>query len=410
MTKVQNLPETAKNSEIDKGGTTRKPSKIDEIENFLLNNYEVRINVITNTIEKRPKTSNEPFTAINDTQLKYELFKAGYTKFDGELKALLGSEVIHKYDPFKEYFGQLPVYTYTEPDYIKQLCTYVQTNDQTWFEIMFKKMLVRVVSQALGMPQFNKQCFTLVGKQGDGKTSFFDFLVPPALRSYYKKNYDFHGGRHSKFSLVQNFIINLDELAQFDKKDLNNEFKATLSENYVKYAPLFSSTEVSFARRASFVATTNKHDFLSDETGSVRWVIFEVSSINHDNGGASGYAQIDIDRVWAQAYALFMRDFKGDLTPDDISQNEILNRRFMRVSAEMEVIAKHFVPGDKNDPNSHFQTASTIEKRLRDNGYGKLSVYQIGHAMKMLGFQGLSKWNAKLKYSEKGYFVSEYNF
>ena len=388
----------------------KKAIRIDEIENFLLNTYEIRINVITNNIEKRPKSSNEPFTAINDAQLKYELFKAGYSKFDGELRALLGSEVIPKYDPFKEYFERLPPNKSTDPDHIQQLSTYVQTNDQKWFEIMFKKMLVRVVSQALGTPQFNKQCFTLVGKQGDGKTSFFDFLVPPLLRPYYKKNYDFHGGRQSKFSLVQNFLINLDELAQFDKKDLNNEFKATLSENYVKYAPLFSSTEISFARRASFVATTNKHDFLSDETGSVRWVIFEVLNINHDNGGPSGYAQIDMDKVWAQAYTLFKSGFKGDLTPQEIAQSELLNRRFMRVSAEMEIIAKHFAPSDKHATNGLFYTASDIERKLRESGYGKLSVYQIGNAMKMLGIQVSSRWNAALKYTEKGFFMSEINF
>lgn len=388
----------------------RKSLRIDEIEKFLLGRYDVRINVITNSIEKRPKDSQKPFEPINDSELKYELFKAGFSKFDGELKALLGSSMIQKYDPFKAYFEALPKHTNNDRDYIQELSTYVETNDQKWFEAMFKKMLVRVVSQSLGTPQFNKQCFTLVGKQGDGKTSFFDFLVPPKLRPYYKKNYDFHGGRQAKFSLVQNFIINLDGLAQFDKKDLNNEFKATLSENYVKYAPLFSSTEVSFARRASFVATTNKHDFLSDETGSVRWVIFEVLSINHDGGGENGYAQIDIDKVWGQAYSLFCDDFKGELSQDEVKQNELLNRRFMRVSAEMEVIARHFLPSEKGQLNAEFHTASTIEKRLRESGYGKLSVYQIGNAMKMLGFQVSSKWSAEHNYTQKGYFVSETGF
>ncbi|MCP1384049.1 virulence-associated E family protein [Runella salmonicolor] len=385
---------------------TRKALKIDEIEGHLLGNYDIRINVITNTIEKRAKDTKDSFEPINENDLKYELLKNGYTRFDGELKAILGSSIIQKYDPFKEYFEGLDKWDSSQPDYIKQLSTFIKTDDQYWFEIMFKKMLVRVVSQALGNNQFNKHCFTFVGKQHDGKTSFFDFLVPPALKTYYKKGYDFHGGRQSKFSLVQNFLVNLDELAQFDKRDLNNEFKATLSESTVKYAPLFSSTEVLFFRRASFVASTNHFDFLTDETGSVRWIIFNVLKINHDNGGKDGYSQIDINRVWAQAYALLKDGFKGELSYDEINQMELLNRRFMRVTAEMELIAKHFKSAESTSIDASFYTATTLEKNLRERGY-KVTHIQIGRALKMLGFQQTQKYNSQLKYQDKGYWLQE---
>ena len=376
--------------------------KIDEIEHFLLSRYEVRINIITNTLESRPKKSKEPFEPINESDLKYSLFKAGYSRFDGELKAILGSSAIPKYDPFKEYFEGLAQWDSSQPDYIHQLTTFVKTDDQKWFEIMFKKMLVRVVFQALGSLQFNKHCFTFVGKQHDGKTSFFDYLVPPALKTYYKKGYDFHGGRQSKFSLVQNFLVNLDELAQFDKKDLNNEFKATLSESTVKYAPLFSNNEVLFARRASFVASTNHHEFLTDETGSVRWIIFNVLNINHDNGGPNGYSQIDINKIWAQAFALWKEGFKCELTYDEINQTELLNRRFMRITAEMELISKHYKGASNTTLGAYFHTATTLEKSLREKGY-KVTHIQIGRALKMLGFQQSQKYNNQLRYQEKGY-------
>jgi predicted P-loop ATPase len=386
-----------------------KTKRIDEIERFILSSNEIRINIITNTIEKRPKGTKEAFLPVNDNDLKYELYKAGFSRFDGELKAILGSSIIPKYDPFKEYFESLKKWTPSQPDYIQQLSTFVKTDDQRWFELMFKKMLVRVVFQALGSNQFNKHCFTFVGKQHDGKTSFFDYLVPDALRPYYKKGYDFHGGRQSKFSLVQNFLVNLDELAQFDKKDLNNEFKATLSESTVKYAPLFSSTEVLFARRASFVASTNHFDFLTDETGSVRWIIFNVLNINHDNGGKNGYCQIDINKVWAQAYALLKDGFKSELTHDEINQTELLNRRFIRVTSEMELIAKHFRSAESTSLAAYFHTATTLEKNLRERGY-KVTHIQVGRALKMLGFQQSQKYNSQLRYQEKGYWLQENDF
>jgi len=391
---------------IEKQGNSRKLSRIDEIEDFILNRYEIRINIITNTIEKRQKSTQDEFEPINDSDLKYELYKAGFSRFDGELKAILGSNKIPKYDPFKEYFEGLNKWNTSQPDYIQQLTTFVKTDNQEWFELMFKKMLVRVVAQALGSDQFNKHCFTFVGKQHDGKTSFFDFLVPEKLKRYYKKGYDFHGGRQSKFSLVQNFLVNLDELAQFDKKDLNNEFKATLSESTVKYTPLYSNTEVPFARRASFLASTNNCEFLTDETGSVRWVVFNVVSINHDNGGKNGYCQIDINEVWAQSYALFKEGFKRELTHDEINQTELSNRRFMRITAEMELITRYFQSCPKDSLEAYFHTATTLEKNLREKGF-RVTHIQIGKALKMLGFQQEQKYNSQLRYQEKGYYLRE---
>jgi predicted P-loop ATPase len=383
-----------------------KAFKIDEIEAFLSSNYEMRINIITNTIEKRPKGNIDPFEAINENDLKYALLKKGHSRFDTELKAILGSSIVPKYDPFKEYFEGLEKWDTSQPDYIQQLTTFIKTDDQKWFELMFKKMLVRVVFQALGSDQFNKHCFTFVGKQHDGKTSFFDFLVPEKLKPYYKKGYDFHGGRQSKFSLVQNFLVNLDELAQFDKKDLNNEFKATLSESTVKYAPLFSGTEVPFPRRASFVASTNQYEFLTDDTGSVRWIIFNVLNINHDNGGKNGYCQMDINKVWAQAYTLLREGYKCELTHDEISQTELLNRRFIRVTAEMELITRYFKSSPKDSVQSYFHTPTTLEKNFREKGF-KVTHIQLGKALKMLGFQQEQKYNVELRYQERGYYLQE---
>lgn len=392
---------------IDNKQVKGKINKIDELENFLLGKYEVRVNIITNTIEKRQKGSKAPFEPINESDLKYKLYKAGFDKFDGQLKSILGSYVIPKYDPFKEYFEGLEKWDKSQPDYIQQLTAFVKTDDQKWFELMFKKMLVRVVAQALGSSQFNKHCFTFVGKQHDGKTSFFDYLVPDKLKPYYKKGYDFHGGRQSKFSLVQNFLVNLDELAQFDKKDLNNEFKSTLSESAVKYAPLFSGTEVSFARRASFVASTNNSEFLTDETGSVRWIIFNVLNIKHDNGGESGYCQIDINNVWAQAYTLLKDGFKAELSHDDINQTELINRMYMRITSEMKLVTKYFRSVDKTEPEAKFYTSVDVKEHLRAKGHGNIHEVQVGRALSSLKWKQEQKYLKEYSSQRKGYYLQE---
>lgn len=386
-----------------KVGNTKRP-RILEIESFLKSQYDIRINSVTQRIEAKAPESEDPFSPLDENNLYFALYEFGFTKFKDELKALLGSSRIARFDPLVDYFNGLPKWKPADPDYIAELAGYVKTDNQDWWELMFKKHLVRCVAQAVGKDGFNKQCLTLVGKQNDGKTRFLDFLTPPALSEYARKGFDF-GKKEGLFSLVQNFLINLDELASFDKKDLNNEFKSVLSESSIRYTPKFSNFEATFRRRASFVATTNQMEFLTDETGNVRWIPFVINSINHDHGGKKGYSKLNINKIWAQAFALLNNDFEHQLTPLEISQQELANKKFFRVSDEMDLISRHLKPAQKTDINAEFKTATGIKEYLETKTSIRLYTNQIGKAMSSLGFERISGYDDN-KVWLKGYYVS----
>ncbi|MCK8493156.1 virulence-associated E family protein [Spirosoma sp. RP8] len=375
------------------------------IQHYLFAEYEYRINIVSNQLERKGKTATE-WELVNMADIELELFEYGLNNFKQPLQALFGSKHIPKYDPFITYFDSLPIWNKSQPDHIDQLADFVQTDDQIWWKPMFKKWLVRAVGQAIGRIPFNKQCLTLVGKQNDGKTTFLDFLIPDGLKGYSKKGFDF-GHKDGKFSLIQNFFINLDELASFDKKELNNEFKTVLSESTVKFRLLFQNIETPSPRRASFVASTNQFEFLTDETGNVRWLPFVVKHIQHDAGGPEGYAAIvDIDRVWAQGLALLNGScFNCNMTQDEVNHQEVLNRRFLRTTTEMEVIRKHYLPSEKGDSEAVFCTASDIEEYLRTKTSLRLHRAQIGRAMQVMGFAQETNYNSKKGYTVKGYFI-----
>lgn len=359
------------NNHFTRNISGRKP-RILEIQEFLNSRYELRINCVTQKIESRLAGTNDYFSPIDENNLIYELYEYGFTKFKDELKALLGSSRIQRFDPFKHYFEKLPAWKETDPDYIEELASYVETDNPDWWKHMFKMHLVRCVAQATGESGFNKQCLTLVGKQNDGKTRFLDFLIPPALKEYARKGFDF-GKKEGLIALVQNFIINLDELASFEKKELNNEFKSVLSESTIRYTPKFANYEATFQRRASFVASTNQVEFLTDETGNVRWLPFIVNSINHDNGGSNGYAKLDINKIWAQAYALFKSGFNHQLSKSEIQQQEIINKNFIKVSDEVDIISRYMKPSHKGDMNAEFKTPTQIREYL--NGKTSIKLY-----------------------------------
>ena len=229
------------------------------------------------------------------------------------------------------------------------LANFVTAKDQDWFNYHFKKTLVRVIACALTRIAFNKQCFTIVGKQDDGKTSFIRFLCPPSLKNYIKEDLDIHN-KDGRLTLAQNFIINFDEFSNFSRFDIN-KIKSFFTIDKVKERLPYDRVSMNFPRRASFFAGTNKSEFLTDETGNVRWLTMEIESIQHDNGGAKGYNQnVDINRVWAQAYVLLQSGFVYQLTPDDIKKSEANNQRFSRTSYEEELIMQRFTPSVKVNP------------------------------------------------------------
>jgi predicted P-loop ATPase len=394
----------------DKGQAPNPESKkpiITLLEEYIFKKYDLRINIVSNELEGKLKGDKE-YGLFSEDNLTYDLFVANFNRFTTQLAVLISTKV-EKYDPLKEYFENLPRWDNSQPDYIQKLSEFVVIEDKVWWQSMFKKHLVRMVAQAILKIPFNKQCLTLVGKQNDGKTSFLEFLVPPQLSRYYRKGFDFGGNKDGKISLCQNFVINLDELATFEKKDLNNEFKTILTESTVKFRPLFAKNETTNYRRANFVASTNQYEFLTDETGNVRWLPFVVKDIVHDYGKGKGYqANVDIDLVWSQAYHLLMSgEFDCIMNKSEIEMQEKINQNFMRLSTEMEVIQKHFVSSNKDDPNSMFVTATEIQEKLLTKTSLRLNSVQIGKALKILQFQYTGEYNTFCSYTKKGYRIKE---
>ena len=376
-----------------------------KLEEHIFNNYDLKLNTVSNELYGKLKNEKD-YQLFSEDTITYDLYTSGFNKFNQILPVIISNKV-EKYDPIKQYFESLPKWDNSQPDYIQKLSEFVVIEDKKWWEMMFKKHLVRMVAQGILKIPFNKQCLTLIGKQDDGKTSFLEFLVPPILAKYYKKGFDFGGNKDGKISLCQNFIINLDELASFEKRELNSDFKTILTESVVKFRPLFGKSEITHYRRANFVASTNQYQFLTDETGNVRWLPFVVKDINHDNGNSKGYqANVDINLVWSQAYSLLMSgSFEFNMSKADIEMQEKINQRFMRLSTEMEVIQKYFVASHEGEQDSEFLTATDIMEKLLVLCPLRLNRIQIGRALKILQIQESQKYIPEYKYSIKGYYI-----
>jgi hypothetical protein len=371
-----------------------------EIEQFLSDSFEFRNNIVAHVIEYSEKTSQD-FREINENSLHRFLQISGIKFSLALLKSLLQSDFIPEFDPFVYYFESLPPWD-GHTDHIFDLANFVKAKDQLSFNHHLEKMLVRCVACALNEYYYNKQAFIIVGhRQNTGKSTFIRFLCPPALNRYLYENIS--TDKDAMMCLSENFIINLDELAIFDKKEINY-LKSLLSKDRVKIRRPFATRATSDARRASFFGSTNNNVFLTDETGSVRWLCFEIESIDFQ------YTEkIDIDLVWAQAYSLYKNGFKYELTAEEIRDNEQRNEQFQHLTLEYELIQKTFIPGNVNN-NYDFMTASDILRDISEtyNIHSHLSPEKVGKALSKLGFQKIMQRRDNQLHPVYGYFVQKF--
>jgi predicted P-loop ATPase len=390
----KHLAQDFSKKEVKTNPTQDRKSIFTMIETKLKQHYDFRRNIISQEIELRIKP-NGGFETMDDSEfnnLIRFLSDEGLNISHKKLETSLFSDFTPKYDPIQLYFEALPEWNH-QIDYIKELSSYVIAKNQEWFELMFRKMLVRAIACSLGITE-NKHCFVLFGGQHNGKTHFLRYLCPPALKNYRKEN--FKTDKDGILALGQNFLIILDELDRLKKED-SESLKAVFSMDVTKERLPFGKMPMKFKRIANFVGTTNKKEILSDETGNIRWLIMEIMAIRHDDGGPNGYSKINIDNVWSQAYFLLKEGYPYKLTKENFVDSEANNELFRHVSVEKELLVQYFLlPQQNNKEKVKLMTStnilmtlqklstfnnlklSNLRKALRELGYEEKQIFQIG--------------------------------
>lgn len=375
--KVKNVFEKVFRENADAHGIDEKP-EIYKAEYFLKKNWEFAKNEVTQLSEYRSAGSNEPFIRMNVDTIYRKLQHANFKFSMDKLKSLLKSDFIRSYNPFEEYFENLPPWDY-EQDYIGKLADYVKTTDQPFHVTQFRKMLVRCVGCALYGVE-NRFVYILVGaKQEAGKSTFLRFLNPFGAKYYTEAPIRDH--KDTYFSFSENFIYNLEELASLSNMEVN-QLKSIISMTTIKERRAYEVNAEEQPRRANFFGSTNKEEFLTDDLNT-RWLCVTVNSIDW------GYKEkIDINKVWAQAFALYHdTQFDQRLTAEEIEKRDTTNKTFEVTDVEKDLIKQCFQVADKNDPTAQFYSNPDIITTLSEKYQGKtLNSRFISKYMVQLGF------------------------
>lgn len=384
MGKITTRLEASKATKLEKvwRELTGDPT-VNIVEDYLSGKYKTRYNEISAKFEYEKEgvweelNPNELFRELQKNKIKFGL---------NNLKSLLKSDFIPKFNPFQDYFENLPAYKVgAEASEIERLCAYIKTTEQEVFAKHFKKHLVRAVACALNPAYFNKQCLVFVGGQNNGKSSLIRFFVPKALKEYYAENIS--TDKDSLIAICENFIVNLDELSTLQRAEVN-ALKSVFSKQSVKERRPYDDRATHMMRVASFFGSTNNETFLNDETGSVRWLCFEIRNIDFEYSKT-----INIDKVWAEAYALYQSGtFEYNITLEEIAQNEARNEKYLIVTIEQEAISQlyrpiSFVTFDKKNLRHVAKTTTELMTEIQEaTKQTRLTMDRVTKALKILGF------------------------
>ena len=244
------------------------------------------------------------------------------------------------------------------------------------------KWLVASVATWMSDEQANQTIFTLIGPQGIYKTTFFRYLLPPVLRPYFWENaHNSFASKDDHIALAENCFVEIEEVGVSRERELS-ELKSLATSVKVKERKPYGRFPEVRHRLASFCATGNTEEFLTDETGNRRWLCFKVSRIDDPHGW-----QMNYDQLYAQLRDQHRDGFRYYFDLEEKERVEEQNRAFSVMSDEEQLILQRYRKPKLTDTPVKWLTAANIAQQIGGGNGRGFSSKLIGNILRKLGFK-----------------------
>jgi predicted P-loop ATPase len=314
------------------------------VEEFLERCYEFRFNKITETTEYRERNAPErSFAAVGQRELNSFCIvarKQGINCWDKDISRYVNSMYISPYHPFLSYMDTLPAWD--RADRVEALARRV-SEEAVWVN-GFHRWMLGLAAQWMGKQTLHANSVAPVlisRKQGKHKSTFCKMLVPAVLQGYYTDSFDISSVTAAEQKLTTFGLINLDELDKYSLK------KMALLKNLMQMAGLnvrkaYKKNYALLPRMASFIATSNQKELLTDPSGSRRFLCVEI----HHKIDCS---PIDHEQLYAQLKTELNDGARYWFTGEEESQIMQNNAAFQKRGMEEDVFLNCYrlpEPGD----------------------------------------------------------------
>lgn len=310
------------------------------------------------------------------------------------MKRYVYSDRIPVYSPILDYLQSLP--KWDGVDRIGAMADAVPCTNVHWKEFFHRWFLCMVAHwQGADKNHANSTSPILVGPQGYRKSTFCLSIMPPALRGYYADSIDFSSKRDAETYLNRFGLINIDEFDQITESQ-QAYLKHILQKPVVNVRKSHQAYVQELRRYASFIATSNHTDLLSDTSGSRRFICVNVTAP----------IQVVYPIHYAQLYAQALHEISaGERYWFSYEDEQILmadNREFEQLPASEQLFVQYFRPAAEGEECEELLAADILGRLQKRSGF-KLSQAKLVHFGRNLNKLGVrSKRN---RFGNKYYVV-----
>ena len=350
--------------EVDKEGKELSDNIMSMI-GFLCKKYDFRYNSVMKCTEYRPKEKDywgyQPVDARVQKRMTLEVQLANIRVSIKDVRNYLESDLLSTYNPVENFLFNCEG-KWDGKDHIRALARTVPTDNPYW-EDWFYTWFLAMVDQwrTYSHRKYgNSVAPLLISKQGYNKSTFCRSLVPPELQWGYNDNLVLSEKRQVLQAMCQSLVINLDEFNQISPQVQQGFLKNIIQLPSVKIKPPYGSHVQEFPRMASFIATSNMEDILSDPSGNRRFLGVELT------GPINVSQRPNYEQLYAQALSALRA---GEKTYFDAEQTRLImanNRKFEVVSPVDQYFDLYFDLTD-NAEQGEYLTAAEIFQELKSH-------------------------------------------
>ena len=363
--------ETVDEREVDKSsGDVDKEGKelsdnIMSMIGFLCKKYDFRYNSVMKCTEYRPKEKDywgyQPVDARVQKRMTLEVQLANIRVSIKDVRNYLESDLLSTYNPVENFLFKCEG-KWDGKDHIRALARTVPTDNPYW-EDWFYTWFLAMVDQwrTYSHRKYgNSVAPLLISKQGYNKSTFCRSLVPPELQWGYNDNLVLSEKRQVLQAMCQSLVINLDEFNQISPQVQQGFLKNIIQLPSVKIKPPYGSHVQEFPRMASFIATSNMEDILSDPSGNRRFLGVELT------GPINVSQRPNYEQLYAQALSALRAGEKTYFDAEQTRQIMANNRKFEVLSPVDQYFDLYFDLTD-DAKQGEYLTAAEIFQELKSH-------------------------------------------
>ena len=372
--------ETAEENDNKKEDKNSVRSNIVSMMKLLESRYDFRYNTVMKYVEYLPKDKGwygyRPVEPRVQKRMTLEVQLADIRVSIKDVRNFLESDYIKNYNPIEEYLFQC-YDKWDGKDHIRALARTVPTANPHWAD-WFYTWFLGMVDQWRGYShrQYgNSVAPLLISKQGYNKSTFCRRLLPPELQWGYSDNLILSEKRQVYQAMAQFMVINLDEFNQISPQVQQGFLKNLIQLPTLKYKPPYGSHVMEFPRLASFIATSNMKDILSDPSGNRRFIGVELT------GPIDVSVRPNYQQLFAQALSALNNGEKSYFDAQQVKLIMKSNSQFEIIQPIDQYFLLYFELVD-NEKEGDYLTAAEIFDYLKK---------QIGSSIKINSLMGFGR-------------------